>query len=276
MAGAAVRLRWCGVFAGGLLLVGCSNGGEPSEAKTPARSPAAGATESGTGSNDGPGPSPSATGLGFTPDPARAPGNRAEALRLARAIAGSPELWGPGYVPRTPFESASTSWPVLDRSCVWQLQPLPSDVLASVTRSSELPAQGGKGPVRFSAVVTVHRDAEAAGWEMAGMLEEALRCPDQRLREGERISGLISTGNAYGDLSNFDAEDRLAESGEYYSDELGGPHYYFWSQARLGQVTVAVVGKGSKGRPEDEVDGSLTQGISAMLSRASDELQAPR
>ncbi len=108
------------------------------------------------------------------------------------------------------------------------------------------------------------------------MPEEGLRRPAQQLREGRRISGLISTGNTYGDLGNFDAEDRLAESGEYHSDELGGPHYYFWSQARLGQITVAVVGKGSKGRTKDEVDGSLTQGISAMILRTSDELQAPR
>ncbi|QXE37682.1 hypothetical protein KQY30_29105 [Streptomyces sp. GMY02] len=283
MAGTAVRLRWYGALAGGLLLVACSGGGEPGEVKTPVRSPAAGATDSGPDPDDRPDtedgrgtrPGPSATGLGFTPDPARTPGTRAEALRLARAIAGSPGLWGPGYVPRTPFESAVASWPVLDGNCVWQLQPVPSDVLASVTRSSELPAEGGKGPVRVSAVVTVHRDAEAADWEMAGMLEEALRCPDQRLRSGERISGLISTGNTYGDLSNYDAEDRLAESGEYYSDELGGPHYYFWSQARLGQVTVAVVGKGSKGRTRDEIDGGLTQGISEMLLRTTDELQAP-
>ncbi|MFF3753395.1 hypothetical protein ACFYYH_23475 [Streptomyces sp. NPDC002018] len=111
---------------------------------------------------------------------------------------------------------------------------------------------------------------------MAGTLEEALRCPDQQLREGERITGLLSTGNSYGDLSNFDSEDRLAESGEYHSDELGGPHYYFWSQARLGQVTVAVVGKGSKGRTADDVDNGLTQAISEMITRVGDELQAPR
>ncbi|MER7684818.1 hypothetical protein [Streptomyces sp. NPDC097610] len=37
-----------------------------------------------------PGPDPSATGLGFTPDPGRAPKTRAEAERLARAVAAAP------------------------------------------------------------------------------------------------------------------------------------------------------------------------------------------
>ena len=147
---------------------------------------------------------------------------------------------------------------------------------ASLTRNSELPSQGGKGPIRVAAVVTVHRDAEATDWEMAGTLEEALRCPDQRLREDERISRVLSTGNSYGALGNFDAEDRLAETGEYYSDELGGPHYYFWSQARLGQVTVAVMGKGSKGRTNDEIGDGLAQGINTMFNRVADELQATR
>jgi hypothetical protein len=165
---------------------------------------------------------------------------------------------------------------VLDKGCVWQLAPLPRDVLASLTRYSELPAQGGKGPVRVAAVVTVHRDAGAADWEMAGTLEEALRCPDQQLRQGERLTGLLSESNTYGTLNNFSADDRLAESGTYYSDELGGPHHYFWSQARIGQVTVTTVGKGSKGRTSGEVDDSLAHGMAAMLNSVGEELQAPR
>jgi hypothetical protein len=195
---------------------------------------------------------------------------------LARAVAGSPDRWGPGYTAHSPYEGATASWPVLDKACVWQREPLPKDALASLTRYSELPARGGKGPLRVAAVVTVHRDTEAAEWEMAGTLEEALRCPEQRLREDERLTGLISESNTYGKLANFSADDRLAESGQYYSDELGGPHYYFWSQARIGQVTVTAVGKGSKGHAQEEVDAGLARGMAAMLDEVGKELRASR
>ncbi|MFE7032658.1 hypothetical protein ACFU9Y_20310 [Streptomyces sp. NPDC057621] len=271
-----------GVVATGLLLGGlgaCSGtGGDGSAGSTPSGSPPSPApttTGSTTGST-GAAPSASATTLGFTPDPDRAPKTRAEGLRLARAVAATPTNWGPGFVRRSPYESDPGSWPVLDSDCVWEREPLPSTVLASLTRNSELPAEGGKGPIRVTAVVTVHRTVNDADWEMAGMLEEALRCPDQQLRQGERITGLLSQGAAYGLLANFTSEDSLTEGGKYYSDTLGGPHYYYWVQSRLGQVTVAVVGRGAKGRSDDDVDSALRQGAGQMLSRVETELEAPQ
>ncbi|MEV4446718.1 hypothetical protein [Streptomyces mirabilis] len=141
---------------------------------------------------------------------------------------------------RDPYESDPGFWPVLDANCVWQRDPLPATVLTTLTRYSELPTQDGKGPIRVAAVVTVHRSAKDADREMAENLEEALRCPDQQLRQGERITGLLSQGSAFGLLGNSTAEDTLTEGGQYYSDELGGPYYYYWMQSRLGQVTVAV------------------------------------
>ncbi|MFS8201800.1 hypothetical protein ACLVWQ_24280 [Streptomyces sp. CWNU-52B] len=274
-----------GVLATGLLLGGCS-GAEDAGSAEPGRSGATGArptTASGdtrsdpsSGSSTRPSPAPSAspTGLDFTPDPDRAPKTRAQALRLARAITATPVNWGPGYVKRSPYESDPGSWPVLDTDCVWQREPLPATVLASLARNSELPAADGKGPIRVTAVVTVHRTVEEAAWEMAGTLEEALRCPDQQLRRGERITGLASQGADYGLLGNFAAEDTLTESGTYSSDELGGPHYYYWVQSRMAQVTVAVVGKGSEGRTDKDVDAALLQGVGQMLSSVENELEA--
>ncbi|MFF2996823.1 hypothetical protein ACFVTC_19990 [Streptomyces sp. NPDC057950] len=94
--------------------------------------------------------------------------------------------------------------------------PAPT-VLATLTRYSELPAEHGKGPVRVAAVVTAHRPVRDAEWEMAETLEEALRCPDQELRQGERISGLLSRGSDFGLLGNSTSEDTLA--GRY--DRIG-------------------------------------------------------
>ncbi|MDQ0952245.1 hypothetical protein QFZ24_006168 [Streptomyces phaeochromogenes] len=264
-----------GILSAGLLLAGCSGGGgdgtaEPTgSGSTGSKSPAAsGDTRS------SPTPSPSATGLDFTPDPDRTPKTRAEALRLARAVAATPARWGPGYVRRTPYESDPGLRPVLDADCVWQLKPLPATVLATLTRYSELPAEDGKGPIRVAAVVTVHRTVKDADWEMAGTLEEALRCPDQQLRQGERITGLGSLGASFGLMNNLSAEDMLTEGGKYYSDELGGPHHYYSSQSRIGQVTVASFGKGSEGRSTDEVDTALLQGAGAMVSAVESELGA--
>ncbi|MFH8463894.1 hypothetical protein [Streptomyces sp. NPDC017991] len=285
-----VRL-FTGVLATGLLLGGlggCSGtGGDGSAEPTRSGSPPSPApststnadTNSGTDTNTtgpAPGASASATSLGFTPDPGRVPKTRAEGLRLARAVAATPTNWGPDFVRRSPYESDPGSWPVLDSDCVWERESLPATVLASLTRNSELPAEGGKGPIRVTAVVSVHRTVKDADWEMAGMLEEALRCPDQQLRQGERIAGLLSQGAAYGLLANFTSEDSLTEGGKYYSDELGGPHYYYWVQSRLGQVTVAVVGRGAKGRSQDDIDAALRQGAGQMLSRVETELEAPR
>lgn len=272
------RVRLCvGVLSAGLLLAGCS-GGEGDGTTKPAGSGSTG-SKSPAASGDtrsGPTPSPSATGLDFTPDPGRAPKTRAEALRLARAIASTPAKWGPGYVRRTPYESDPGLRPVLDADCVWQLKPLPATVLATLIRYSELPAEDGKGPIRVAAVVTVHRTVKDADWEMAGTLEEALRCPDQQLRQGERITELGSLGAGFGMLGNLTAEDMLTEGGKYYSDDLGGPHHYYSTQSRWGQVTIAAFGKGSKGRSADEVNTALIQGAGAMVSRVESELGASR
>jgi hypothetical protein len=270
----------------GLVLAGCSAAGDGGNAKPAASKDAtassrtsvtpAPAASSGTSAGSTPAPTPSGTGLDFHPDPGRAPKTRAEGLRLARALAAAPVDWGPGYVKRNPYESDPGYWPVLDANCVWQREPLPSTVLASLTRYSELPAENGKGPIRLAAVVTVHRTVRDAEWEMAGTLEEALRCPDQQLRQGERITGLLSQGSAFGQLGNFSAEDTITEGGQYYSDELGGPYFYYWMQGRMAQVTVAVVGRGAKGRSGPEVDAALQQGEGQMISQAESELEARR
>ena len=278
------RVRLCvGGLATGLLLAGCSGGGGDETAKpagsgsTGVKSPAAsGDTRSGAPPSpaSSPGASASTAGLDFTPDPGRVPKTRAEALRLARAVAVTPVKWGPGFVKRSPYESGPGFRPVLDANCVWQREPLPATVLATLTRYSELPAEDGKGPIRVAAVVTVHRTEKDADWEMAETLEESLRCPDQQLRQGERISDLRSQGSDFGRLGNVTSEDTLTESGKYYSDELGGPLYYYWVQSRLAQVTVAVVGRSAKGRSSEEVDDALLQGVGQMLSGVEGELEA--
>ncbi|MFD8420696.1 hypothetical protein [Streptomyces sp. NPDC059466] len=261
----------CGVLATGLLLAACSGPGSADTEPTASRNATANRGKGATSA-----PAPSTTRLDFRPDPGRAPHTRAQGARLARAVAAAPVDWGPGFVKRTPYESDPGEWPVLDTHCVWQREALPATVLATLTRYSELPAEPGKGPVRVAAVVTVHRTVRDAEWEMAETLEEALRCPDQQLRQGERISGLLSQGSDFGLLGNSTAEDTLTEGGKYSSEELGGPYYYYWVQSRLAQVTVAVVGRGAKGRSGDEVDAALQQGAAQMVSLAQSELEGPR
>ena len=91
----------CGTLTTGLLLAGSSGAGG-GEATEPPGSKTATAS---SGTRSSPAPSPSATGLGFTPDPGRAPKTRAEAERLTRAVAAAPVNWGPGFVKRDPYES---------------------------------------------------------------------------------------------------------------------------------------------------------------------------
>ncbi|MGW6455325.1 hypothetical protein ACWF94_05255 [Streptomyces sp. NPDC055078] len=257
----------CGVVVCGLLWTGCS-GSDDDEPEPPGRSSAA----SGTKEPGGPDPKPS--GLAFSADPARAPKTEAAARKLATTAVAGPELWGPGYVKRTPFLSRPDYWPVLDERCVWRGGTRPATVLHSVTAYSELPASAGKGPVRVAATVTVHRDKRAAEWEMAETLEEALRCPNQTLREGERVAGLLSMGSAYGTGGNFNSEDSIGEVGEYHSAEFGKPYEYGWFQSRLGQVTVATVMKGAKGYTADELNTARAEALTGMMNRVEKQLEA--
>lgn len=260
------------VAAGALLMAGCSSGGGGGDGKPPRGTPGATGTATPPGTA-APAPRATPTALDFTPDPKRVPKNAAEARRLALAIVAGPESWGPDYVKRSPYLSDPGSWPVLDANCEWEVEPLPGSVLASVTAYSEIPAAGGKGPLRVAATVTVHRTETDADWEMAETLEEALRCPDQQLREGERITNLGSLGLPYGVGGNAHATDSLVESGSYLNDAFKGPQPYSWYETRIGQVTVATNVKGAPGHTED-VTSIQTQAQVTMEARLKAQMGA--
>ena len=265
----------CAVMVGGLIATGCSSGGEGGKPDGKGGTSATAApTKAPTAT-----PTPTPTALDFTPDPKRAPKTEAEARRLALAVVAGPDTWGPEYVKRTPYLSDPEYWPVLDETCSWETGTRPSTVLYSVTAYSEIPATGGKGVLRVASTVTVHRTETEADWEMASTLEEALRCPDQRLRDGERISGLISLGNSFGTGGNYTAEDSLGERGFYERDDVKGKQQYGWAQSRIGQVTVAAVVKGAPGYSEvatPTTTGTIqaqAQALVTMLHRVQEQLE---
>ncbi|MFF8997697.1 hypothetical protein ACF1GW_00850 [Streptomyces achromogenes] len=234
LGGSAARLG-CAVAICGLLLAGCTSGGDGPGRPT-AKTKSGGAT--------GTGPSPTAV---VDADPAKLPRTRPQAAALVRGVMPGPSAFGPGTVRREPYESDPRRWAVLGDSCVWEQRTLPEDVLASLTRHYEIPARGGRGPLRLTAVVTAHRSAEQADWENAEVLEEMMRCPSQLLRAGEVLRDLTDVPDALGDSGNGFADDVLAESGTYTGDDVGGPHPYVWEQTRIGQFTLAVSARGAKG-----------------------------
>ncbi|MFD0148295.1 hypothetical protein ACFVID_02830 [Streptomyces sp. NPDC127132] len=246
------------VAAGMALLAACSPGDGGGDGKPPRRTPSTSA--SGT-----PTPSPTPSGPGVTLDPKKAPRTAADAKRLALAVVAGPDSWGPEYVKRSPFLSAPGSWPVLDANCTWEAGSLPGSVLYSVTSYSEIPAAGGKGVLRVAATVTIHRTESDADWEMAETLEEALRCPDQRLREGERISGLTSVSPLYDDQSTTD--DLVLERGSYLNDAFKKPQFYNWFQTRIGQVSFATVIKGAPGYTEAKITDAQVRANVIMQDR---------
>lgn len=271
---------------GGILLAGCSGGGGGSGGPKPSPSASGTATPTVTGSPTGsptatgsasastvPDKAPTPTALDFTYDPARAPRNKADAQRLARAVLAEPDTWGPGFTERTPYLSPDGYWPVLPASCRWETGALPSTVLHSVTGYSEVPAKGAKGLLQVAATVTVHTSVDEADWEMAQTLEEALRCPDQTLRDGERVKSLFSIGTPFGVNGNFTAADSLNERGRYVRAGVKGEHFYGWSQSRVGPVTLAVSAKGSAGHSEDEVSTAMIRALVTMLNRTQAQLE---
>ncbi|CAL9677191.1 hypothetical protein SUDANB105_08041 [Streptomyces sp. enrichment culture] len=208
-------------------------------------------------------------------DPARQPGSVGQAQKLIRKVIAGPELFGRGVVRATPYEGDPSRWAVLGQDCGWRLEPLPNDVLATLTRYFEVPAEGGKGSVRLSATVSVHRTALGADWAQAGTLEEVMGCPEQTLRPGERLTGLMSASHVWGDGANRSGEDQLHESGQCRSRTRGGPYPYVWLQSTFGPVTVGASACGGRGRSDEEVQRMVTQSSGWMRSALEDEIGRP-
>lgn len=261
------------------LLAGCTGdnsapGGETKADPSPGASRSGGDTTSGSSAD-----TDAVTGDGALPavsptqraDPAKQPRTAAEAAAFVRKTIADPELVGSGAVRAAPYESDPRTWAVLGSDCAWQRQGLPKDVLATLTRHFEVPAaDGAVQAVRLSTTVTVHRTALDAAWEDAGMLEEAVGCPAQTLRPGERLTGLTSTALAWGEGGNVSSDDSLSESGECVSDTRGGPYAYSWTQALFGSVVVSASVCGGRKKALSEVDVAVR-----MLLRVQTAIGSP-
>ncbi|MET9086067.1 hypothetical protein ABZX77_30035 [Streptomyces sp. NPDC004237] len=262
--------------AGTLLLVGCTSGSGDETGASPRKGSAS------PGASPGSGASAAASSEPYTLAEDRAPKTRAEAVAFVRGLAVRPDYFGAGYRRREPYESDPAQWAVLGEDCLWRREALPDTALASLTRAFELPEQGGKGPVYVSLTVTVHENTVAARRDMAGALESALRCPEQRLNATDVVSGLYSRVDAAGDERNAISEDDLAETGEWTvraedtedtEDTEGGEggeseaHPFDWYKLRLGPVTVAATARHGAGRSQEEdndVTGEILQGVSLV------------
>lgn len=268
----------------GLLMAGCTDGGSGGDSPADRAMPEESTTASGSGGDTKAGASAdTSTGDDRVPtasptvgtDPAKEPGTADQARALVGKVIAGPELFGPGVERATPYESDPSRWAVLGDGCAWQLEELPADVLATLTRHFEVPAGDGKGPVRLSATVTVHRTVLDAAWEQAGMLEEALDCEEQFLRPGERLAELTSTAYAWGEANNSYSDESLGETGLCVSDTRGGPYPYRWDQATLGPVVVSTSVCGGQGRQADELLPLVQGALPRMLVRAQVEIGRP-
>ncbi|MFJ6482383.1 MULTISPECIES: hypothetical protein [unclassified Streptomyces] len=273
-------LRACGCAVAGLFLIaGCtadstSKGGAASG--TPGTSAAPSDTPSGTGSPGASTPAARPSSSARIPmppvDESKQPKTAAEARDLlARIIIAEQDL-GPEVVRSAPFESGPGRWPVLDEACVWQTEGLPDDVLATSTRHFHVPAKDGRGRVRVNATVTVHHNREESGWETARAMEEVLRCPEQKLREGEDLKDLWGGAFYLGEQMNEWTEDAFTETGKYVSEQDGGPYPYTWSQAQYGPVTVAIAAKGAQGVADGDLTAYVAKGTGQMMYLAKQEL----
>lgn len=268
-----------GVLAAcGTLLLGCTDGSGGGHG---GRSPSAGATAppaaSGSAASAGapPGATASAGSTAGTRSAGSAPKTTAEAEKLIAKVIPGPELYGTGVRRAAPYERDPSRVAVLGKDCLWRLEPLPGDVLASRTRRFEVPASAGRGPVRLTATVTVHRSALAASWRQAGMLQEALACEEQTQREGERLTGLSSLSLAYGEGNNVNADDSLLETGSCVSDTDGGPYPYWWQQMQLGPVVTSTSVCGGRGWTEAELTALFDRVLPTMLVRVQEEVGPP-
>lgn len=273
-------VRAVAVAAVGVLLAGCGNAGskagdDPDPKPSASARQAGGSTEP-SGSpepekpqeSEEPGALPSA--YDFTPAPDRVPKTAAEARRLTRNAALGEADWTAGMVRGTPYETAGT-WTVLADSCVWSRSALPDGVLDSFTRRLDVPAQDGKGRVKGSVTVTVHKTVEGADREIKDTVQESFRCPAQELGGGQRLSGLMSLQFDQKDVRNADAS--LFEAGKYTGPGSDGTQDYVWSKSRIGSVTTAVSVKGAKGYETTDLLRIAAEGGAKVLYRVELELK---
>lgn len=106
--------------------------------------------------------------------------------------------------------------------------------------------------MHVSLTVTVHRSTLEGRRDMAVSLEEALRCPEQRLNATQRVRELYSQASTFDDQRNAVAEDDLTESGEWLVDGRRTARPFDWFKLRLGPVTVAATARYGAGRTADE------------------------
>ncbi|MFJ9720049.1 hypothetical protein ACIRPQ_29655 [Streptomyces sp. NPDC101213] len=264
------------VAGAALVLGGCGSGADDgaAEPSPPASSAASASSRSAAASGAASAvasPSSSGTGGGttaltpFEADPARVPRTGPQAEALAETVALEPQAWGAGFRSQRPAASAPGTVAVLDERCRWERRALPGSVLASLSRYSRLPGTAGKGEIRVTAAVTVHATARDADEQLAVTLEEPLRCREQEVRAGERISGLMSTATPYGQGNNTYADDQVVEIGSYVTG--GGEQSYFWYVTRLGTVTLAVSVKGAAGYSNAELNQYASNATATMLDR---------
>ncbi|WP_165956349.1 hypothetical protein [Streptomyces hainanensis] len=263
-AAAAALLAW--------LVIGCGSQSRPLPDVIPSAEESAGPEETGE-----PTPEPEAApddAFAFSPDPDKFPTTVEQALLLIDLVQPEPTAIGPDFVAEEPAESDPATWSTLDDACVQASGPLPDGVLASVSRYSRLPATGGgDGPARVRTVVTVHADEESAAAELTDTLEEALRCPDREPGQGESVTGLISLGNPAGSRGQVSADDQVYGTGEYRSDEFGGPYPYLSVISRSGPVTTAVSVNGTAAFDERAVSQASAQALVQMQTTVQAALE---
>ncbi|MER5433524.1 hypothetical protein [Streptomyces sp. NPDC002588] len=267
------RSSWATWLVAGSLLAGCSaqaTGSGPSrqsDAATASASPGAGAaTPSGGASASSPASSV------FTPDASLVPRTSQDGGRLAGSVVLAPADWGRGFVAQDPAESTPGTWAVLDESCRWEREKLPRGVLASTSRYSRLPAGGGRSAVKVTAVASVHASVLGADEQLSTTLEEVLRCPEQRPRSSERITGLMSLGTPFGAREQEYADDSVLEAGQFAEDG-GTAQSYRWMVARLGTVVVAVSVTGGTGHTDQELNELGSKALAQMLTRVEQRLK---
>ncbi|MER6558203.1 hypothetical protein ABT300_10660 [Streptomyces sp. NPDC001027] len=260
--------------AAAALLAGCGAGDD--KAAEPGSSASAGSATPTASGSPSPTSSVSSTGGGtatptpFETDPAAVPRTARQAEALVQTVTLQPSAWGSNFRAQQPAASTPGTVAVLDAQCRWQRRPLPKTVLASLSRYSELPAAGGRGTVKVSAVVTVHATVRDADQQLAATLEEPLRCQVQQVRTDERITGLASAASPFGQGGNTYADDQVVEIGSYLTGTT--VQTYRWYVYRLSTVTMAVSVMGATGYRPDELEQTALPALLKMLNGVKAEL----
>ncbi|NUU20400.1 MAG: hypothetical protein HOV68_02630 [Streptomycetaceae bacterium] len=191
-----------------------------------------------------------------------------QARGLVRAVALTPQDWGPTYQRQEGYESEELTRYTLGADCKAFEDGTMPGAEAAMYRYAFMPTASGLEQVFAVSGATAYRDEATAKKEMQQVRDDAARCPAQTLTGGERLTSVVT-----GPMDVPGADESLAMEATWVDDkgDKNGP--YVWVMARRGTVVLAALAVDLKAPDISGTEDLAHDGVTKMVERLEAELK---